>query len=109
MCRIDDESLIGGRRDHDERTLAERLELPAHNAAIEVGDGKSDRAFLDLSADSRKLGLVESAGILNRLAPGFDSGSLEPPLVRSILPLDRSVEAYQTVASGAEGRIVIRP
>jgi len=59
--------------------------------------------------DSRKLGLVESAGILNRLAPGFDNGSLEPPLVRSVLSLDRSVEAYQTVASGAEGRIVIRP
>jgi NADPH:quinone reductase len=60
-------------------------------------------------ADSRKLGLVESAGILSRLAPLFENGSLEPPLVRSVLPLDRGVEAYQTVASGAEGRIVLKP
>jgi NADPH:quinone reductase len=60
-------------------------------------------------ADSRKLDLIESAGILSRLAPLFDNGSLEPPLVRSVLPLNRGAEAYQTVASGAVGRIVIKP
>jgi NADPH:quinone reductase len=60
-------------------------------------------------ADSRKLGLVESATILNKLAPLFDQGLLEPPLVHSVLPLERGIEAYQEVAAGAEARIVIAP
>jgi len=60
-------------------------------------------------ADSRKLGLVESAPILDRLAPLFDDGSLAAPLVGRVLPLERGVEAYQAVAAGAEARIVIEP
>jgi NADPH:quinone reductase len=62
-----------------------------------------------VGADSRKLGLVESAAILNKLAPLFDQGSLEAPLVRSVLPLERGIEAYQAVAAGAEARIVVEP
>jgi NADPH:quinone reductase len=62
-----------------------------------------------IGADSRKLGLVESAAILNKLAPLFDQGSLEAPLVHSVLPLERGIEAYQAVAAGAEARIVIEP
>jgi NADPH2:quinone reductase len=60
-------------------------------------------------ADSRKLGLVESAAILNKLAPLFDQGSLDAPLVHSVLPLERGIEAYQAVAARAEARIVIEP
>jgi NADPH:quinone reductase len=60
-------------------------------------------------ADSRKLGLVESAAILNQLAPLFDQGLLEAPLVHSVLPLERGIEAYQAVAAGAEARIVLEP
>jgi NADPH:quinone reductase len=60
-------------------------------------------------ADSRKLGLVESAAIHNKLAPLFDQGLLEAPLVQSVLPLERGIEAYQAVAAGAEARIVIEP
>jgi NADPH:quinone reductase len=60
-------------------------------------------------ADSRKLGLVESAAILDKLAPLFDQGLLEAPLVHSVLPLERGIEAYQAVAAGAEARIVIEP
>ncbi len=59
--------------------------------------------------DSRKLGLVGSATILNRLAPLFDSGSLDAPLIDRKLPLQRGIEAYQMVAAGAKGRIVIGP
>jgi hypothetical protein len=53
--------------------------------------------------------MVESAAILNKLAPLFDQGSLEPPLVHSVLPLERGIEAYQVVAAGAEAHIVIEP
>jgi NADPH:quinone reductase len=60
-------------------------------------------------ADSRKLGLVESAAMLERLAPLFDGSSLEAPLVSHVLPLERGVEAYQAVAAGAQGRVVIEP
>jgi NADPH:quinone reductase len=60
-------------------------------------------------ADSRKLGLIESTAILNKLAPLFDQGSLEGPLVHSVLSLERGIEANQAVAAGAEARIVIEP
>jgi NADPH:quinone reductase len=60
-------------------------------------------------ADSRKLSLIESAAILNKLTPLFDQGSLEAPLVYSVLPLERGIEAYQAVATGGEGRVVIEP
>ena len=62
-----------------------------------------------LGADSRKFGLVECAAILNRLAPLFDSGSLEAPLIDRKLPLQCGIEAYEIVAAGAKGRIVIGP
>ena len=62
-----------------------------------------------LGADSRKLGLVASSAILDRLTPLFDDGMLKAPLVYRALPLARGIEAYQAVASGAEGRIVIEP
>jgi NADPH:quinone reductase len=60
-------------------------------------------------ADSRKLGLIESAAVLKQLAPLFNQGSLEAPPVHSVLPLERGIEAYQTVAAGAKARIVIEP
>jgi NADPH:quinone reductase-like Zn-dependent oxidoreductase len=60
-------------------------------------------------ADSRKLGLVESAAILGRLAPLFDAGSLKAPVISRVLPLERGVEAYEAVAAGAQGRVVIEP
>jgi NADPH:quinone reductase-like Zn-dependent oxidoreductase len=62
-----------------------------------------------LGADSRKLGLVASSAILDRLAPLFDNGLLEAPLVHRALPLARGIEAYQAVAAGAQGRVVIEP
>jgi hypothetical protein len=31
------------------------------------------------------------------------------PLVHSVLPLERGIEAYQAVAAGVEARIVIEP
>jgi hypothetical protein len=54
-----------------------------------------------LGADSRKLGLVASSAILDRLAPLFDNGMIEAPLVNRALPLARGIEAYQGVAAGA--------
>jgi hypothetical protein len=60
-----------------------------------------------LGADTRKLDLAASAAILDRLAPLFDDGMLEAPLVSRALPLARGIEAYQSVAAGAQGRIVV--
>jgi hypothetical protein len=60
-------------------------------------------------ADSRKLGLIESAVVLSKLAPLFEQGSLGAPLVQSVLPLERGIDAFQAVAAGAEARIVIEP
>jgi NADPH:quinone reductase len=60
-------------------------------------------------ADSRKLDLVASSAILDRLVPLFEDGRLEAPLVDRALPLARGIEAYQAVAAGARGRVVIEP
>jgi NADPH:quinone reductase len=62
-----------------------------------------------LGADSRKLDLAACSAILGRLAPLFDDGRLEGPLIYRTLPLARGIEAYQAVAAGAQGRIVIEP
>jgi NADPH:quinone reductase-like Zn-dependent oxidoreductase len=62
-----------------------------------------------LGADSRKLGLVASSAVLSRLAPLFDDGMLEAPLVDRALPLARGIEAYQAVAAGTQRRVVIEP
>jgi NADPH:quinone reductase len=62
-----------------------------------------------LGADSRTLDLVASSAILDGLAPLFGDGMIDARLVNRALPLACGIEAYQMVAAGAQGRIVIEP
>ena len=61
-----------------------------------------------LGVDSAKLGVAESAPLMAALVEGFDSGKLNGPVIAQEFPLERAREAYEAVAAGARGRVVIR-
>jgi NADPH:quinone reductase len=58
-------------------------------------------------ADSAKLGVAESARLMTALADGFDSGKLTAPMIAQRFPLDQARAAYEAVAAGTAGRVVI--
>jgi NADPH:quinone reductase-like Zn-dependent oxidoreductase len=58
-------------------------------------------------ADSAKLDVVESARIMESLRDEFDKGSYQPPLIAQRFPLEEAKRAYQAVASGTQGRVVL--
>lgn len=61
-----------------------------------------------IGIDTLKLDLIASAAVLDALAPGFEAGDYHPaPIVRRF-GLDQAVAAYQAVAAGEPGRIVLR-
>jgi len=60
-----------------------------------------------LGADSAKLGVVDSAPIMKALAEHFDAGHFEAPVIAQRFPLERARQAYEAVAGGTQGRVVI--
>jgi NADPH:quinone reductase len=61
-----------------------------------------------IGVDSVKLSGQEIVAIMNRLRPGFEEGQLQAPSVAT-WPLDRAVEAYQTVERGTRTKQVLLP
>ncbi|MBB5406903.1 NADPH:quinone reductase-like Zn-dependent oxidoreductase [Paraburkholderia sp. HC6.4b] len=61
-----------------------------------------------LGVDSAKLGVAESAPLMTALVEGFDNGKLSGPAIAQEFPLARAREAYEAVAAGTRGRVVIR-
>jgi len=62
-----------------------------------------------LGADSAKLGAVESARLMQAVARGFDAGKFDAPVIAHRYPLAQGREAYEAVAQGTPGRVVIVP
>lgn len=62
-----------------------------------------------LGVNSLKLDLVASARVLEAINPYFQSGAFRPPPIAGTYPLQDGVAAYQAVAKGSPGRIVIQP
>jgi NADPH:quinone reductase len=62
-----------------------------------------------LGADSRQLGVVESAERLTLLTPYFERGDFRPLPVTHRYGLDEGRKAYAAVADGVSGRVVIVP
>lgn len=60
-------------------------------------------------ADSRKLSIAQSAPILDGMRALFEEKKLKPPLIGEVLPLERGVEAYRSVASSVHARVVLKP
>jgi NADPH:quinone reductase-like Zn-dependent oxidoreductase len=59
--------------------------------------------------DSLARDAVAAAEVLDALAPGFADGTLRPPAIDQMLPLEAGVAAYRRVAEGAPGRVVLAP
>ena len=61
--------------------------------------------------DTLALDSLDCARILDALKPGFESGALKPfPVIEEqVLPLERAIEGYRAVLSGARERVVVRP
>jgi NADPH:quinone reductase len=62
-----------------------------------------------LGLDTLKRDLTATARILEKLRPGFDTGLYIPPMIADIVPLNHAQNAYERVAKGARGRVVLRP
>ncbi|WP_341317427.1 zinc-binding alcohol dehydrogenase family protein [Paraburkholderia sp. IMGN_8] len=60
-----------------------------------------------LGVDSAKLGVAESAPLMTALVEGFESGKLQAPAIAQQFTLERAREAYEAVAAGTRGRVVI--
>jgi NADPH:quinone reductase len=59
--------------------------------------------------DSLKLDLIAAGDILEALRPGFEDGGYQPARIARTFKLAEVVAAYQAVADGQAGRVVLRP
>lgn len=59
--------------------------------------------------DSLQRDMTSMAEILEQLAPGFDDGSFDPPVINRVVDLTQALEAYRAVQAGARGRVVLTP
>jgi NADPH:quinone reductase-like Zn-dependent oxidoreductase len=62
-----------------------------------------------LGVDSTKLSVVDSAQRLQEMGPYFESGEFQPLPIAARYCLDETQAAYQAVADGIKGRVVINP
>ncbi|HBK05121.1 MAG TPA: alcohol dehydrogenase [Acetobacteraceae bacterium] len=62
-----------------------------------------------IGIDTLKLDLTGSAGIMEKLKPGFDAGDYRPAPIARRFPLADAAVAYQAVAAGEQGRVVLVP
>jgi NADPH2:quinone reductase len=62
-----------------------------------------------IGIDTLKRDLTASAQVLEALTPGFLADDYHPAPIARRFPLDQAVAAYQAVAAGEPGRVVLRP
>lgn len=60
-----------------------------------------------LGLDTQKLNASDCAPILNELNPLFESGALRPASISQRYPLSEAAQAYERVAAGKSGKIVL--
>jgi NADPH2:quinone reductase len=59
-----------------------------------------------MGLDTQKFDVTHCAGILNEIAPLFESNALKPPVIGQRYPLSEVVQAYNSVAAGKGGKTV---
>ena len=62
-----------------------------------------------VGVDTLKRDLTASGLILEELRSGFDSGLYQAPIVSKTMPLAHAQQAYELVAQGERGRVVLKP
>jgi NADPH:quinone reductase len=62
-----------------------------------------------LGVDTLKRDLTATARILEKLRSGFDAGAYIPPMIADTLSLSHARTAYELVAKGGSGRVVLKP
>jgi NADPH:quinone reductase len=62
-----------------------------------------------LGVDTLKRDLTATARILEKLRPGFETGAYTPPTIADIVPLSQAQDAYERVAKGQRGRVMLKP
>jgi NADPH:quinone reductase-like Zn-dependent oxidoreductase len=101
--------------------FATGLSLLAHRGRqVEITAPSQRRASLDLvdfyhnefqllGVDTLKRDLTATASILEKLRSGFDAGAYIPPMIADTLSLNQARTAYELVAKGGSGRMVLKP
>ena len=62
-----------------------------------------------IGVDTLKRDLVAAAQMLEALRPGFEDGSYKAPAIAQTFALEDAQAAYQAVAAGTKGRVVLTP
>jgi NADPH:quinone reductase len=94
--------------------------LAHHGRQVEITSPTERRVSLDLvdfyhnetqlfGLDTLKRDLTASGRILEKLRPGFDVGIYRPQAISKNLPLAQAQQAYELVAKGERGRVVLKP
>ncbi|MFZ0335382.1 MAG: zinc-binding alcohol dehydrogenase family protein [Candidatus Acidiferrales bacterium] len=95
--------------------LIEALALGGRQVVFSVAGGREStldllsfykNQFALYGLDTQKFDATECAGILNELAPLFESGALQPPTIDSRYELSEAAQAYGKVAAGGSGKVV---
>ena len=92
---------VGGR-------LTEMSVTSAREVTFNLADFYHNESRL-FGVDTLKLDMTASAAVLDALHPGFEAGDYHPAAVSRGFPLRDAMAAYQVVAKGEAGRVVIRP
>ena len=92
---------LGGR-------LLEMSVTGAREVTFDLADFYHNESRL-IGVDTLKLDLTASAAVLEALTPGFEAGDYRPAPITRRFSLDEAVAAYQAVAGGEQGRVVLRP
>ena len=94
--------------------------LAPRGRQVEITSPTERRASFDLvdfyhnesqlfGVDTLKRDLTASAQILRKLKPGFEEGRYRAPLIAETMPLRSAQQAYERVARGERGRVVLKP
>lgn len=89
-----------------------------HGRVVEISATGRRRVEFDLidfyhnetqlfGADSAKLGVAEAASYMAEIGRGFESGQFVAPLIEHRFALEDALQAYEAVANGTRGRVVI--
>ena len=88
--------------------LVEMSVTGARDVTFNLADFYHNESRL-IGIDTLKWDLTASAEVLEMWSPGFESGDYRPaPIARRFVLAD-AVAAYQAVADGEQGRVVLQP